>query len=527
MVGLTLYRVVTSIASTNWDEFRGPGEDPPTPTGRGEILPQHVPSSRCRVCDVCCRFPEKTSPLAPYFTADEIRRAIARGVPSARFARPEGGRIELVPDARATGFLCPAFEPATGECRIYEDRPLDCQLYPLALMWNPARTAVLLGFDRKCPFITDTLFDPAAREYARAVASRIESDVMIDRLRSHPALIGAFQEDVMVHMSLPRLAAALGCIGPPGPGSRSPEEAGLTSLTETDRTLFESALRRMKAELSDYSWPALMIWRDHLRYYWTIIDRQFCLFAESRDGLFMPLAPAGEALGQSCVRRCFEIMDSVNSNPAVSRIENLDAAMIPAFEAMGFSIRAKESEYLYTREDLVLLSGNRYKSRRWAVNRFLKDHRGQSVRIEAYRAADRDECLDLYARWKDQHRLDDPEDRMMMEDAASAHRRALEECDRLGLFGRVVRRSGKIVAYTFGYPLRPGLFCVLVEIADRSIPGLSSYLFREFCREMAGFTTVHAMGDSGLARLRRAKLSYHPSRVVESYIAAREFYPND
>ncbi len=498
-------------------------------------LPQLIPGSRCLVCDVCCRFPAKDSPLAPYFTAEEIRGAIEGGVPPERFSDPNGCRIELISHPQGEGYICPAFDPAANGCRIYDDRPLDCQLFPLALMWDPAKSTVLLGYDRKCPVLVETLFDTAPFEYARTLADRLESDEMIKTLGAHPGLVGAFQDDVMILTPLPRLTEAL--TGQPSairyphrghPQSRpSPEALGLTPLADTDRPLFESAMKWTRTELSSYSWPALMVWKDHFQYYWMIHDRQFCLFARYTDGLFMPLPPMGETLTEPAVRRCFDRMDSINANATVSRIENLDANQVAFFETMGLVVKPKEKEYLYHRETLVRLTGDRYKAKRWACNRFMREHGKNHIRLEPYRSSDRDDCLELFARWKSQHAgpgasFERPDEyQMILEDAATAHRRALEDFMALGLTGRVVRLDGRIAGYTFGYPLRPGIFCVLLEVADLEITGLSAYLFREFCRELSGYETIHAMDDSGLARLRAAKLSYHPSKILTSYIATR------
>jgi Fe-S-cluster containining protein len=491
------------------------------------LTPQLIPSSRCLACDVCCRFPEKDSPLAPYFTADEIRRAIERGVPPERFADPKGGRIELIPHPNGEGYICPAFDPNSNGCRIYDHRPMDCQLFPLALMWDPFRRTVLLGYDRKCPFVLETLFSDPLFEYGRSMAARLETDDMIRTVRAHSGLIGAYQDDVMILTPLTRLTEALTGRPTATAARPSPEAVGLTPLVDGDRPLFESTLKWTQTELSSYSWPPLVVWKDHLQYYWTIIDRQFCLFAQYVDGMFMPLPPLGQDLTEAAVRQCLDRMDAVNAHPAISRMENLDAGHVSFFEAMGWVVKPKEQEYLYDREALVRLAGDPYKTKRWACNRFVRDHRNDSVRVERYRSSDLDDCLELFDRWKKQQGESGPpssqreEERMMLEDAASAHRRALENFTALGLIGRVVRLGGKIVGYTVGYPFRPGIFCVLLEVADREIAGLSAYLFREFCRELSDYTTIHAMDDSGLERLRAAKLSYHPSKVLTSYIATR------
>lgn len=490
-------------------------------------IPQLISSSRCLACDVCCRFPDKNSPLAPYFTGEEILRAIGRGIPSERFADPKGGRIELIPHPSGEGFICPAFDPTVNGCRIYEDRPLDCQLFPLALMWDPSQRIVLLGYDRKCPVVVESLFGRGLFEYGELMAARLETDESIQILRAHSGLVGAYQEDVMILASLPRLSDAL-TGGPAGfTGRPSPESVGLTRLTDADRPMFESVLKGSPAELSSYSWPALMIWSDQFEYNWTIIEQQLCLFVKYIDGLFMPIPPLGQTLTPDAVRICFAKMDSINIRPEISRIENIDGGQIAAFEAMGLVVKPKDQEYLYDRTALARLAGDPYKSKRWACNRFERDHRHDPVRLEPYRPSDLEDCLGLFDRWKRQKaersRSDGSpdEDRMILEDAESAHRRALENFTTIGLTGRVLRLDGKIVGYTFGYPFRSGIFCVLLEVADRGIPGLSAYLFREFCREMPDFPTIHAMDDSGLQRLRAAKRSYHPAKILTSYIATR------
>ena len=120
-------------------------------------LPQLVPSRTCLQCDVCCRFPDPDSALRPYFTENEIALALAGGVVETAFPNRRGSQVILVPDPHGDGYLCPAFDAATSTCRIYEQRPLDCQLYPLALMWDEPHDQVLLGWDTKCPFMREEI----------------------------------------------------------------------------------------------------------------------------------------------------------------------------------------------------------------------------------------------------------------------------------------------------------------------------------------------------------------------------------
>jgi len=92
----------------------------------------------------------------------------------------------------------------------------------------------------------------------------------------------------------------------------------------------------------------------------------------------------------------------------------------------------------------------------------------------------------------------------------------------LGLTGRIVLFDGEVKGYSFGFPLNDETFCILFEIIDLTIKGLSQYLFREFCREMSNYRYINALDDSGLENLRRAKLSYHPCYLEPAYTITRE-----
>ena len=175
---------------------------------------QIVPSAVCATCDVCCRFPEFESALRPYFTAEEIQAAIAAGVSPDAFPDHAGTKIRLVPYEE--GFMCPAFNPKTGQCGIYHSRPLDCRLYPVAVMWDKAHDQVVMGWDAKCPFIVQKLNTPESRAYVERTARLLESDGVARTIVGNPEWVGAFQEDVLVLRPLEQITQGLHPSASPG-----------------------------------------------------------------------------------------------------------------------------------------------------------------------------------------------------------------------------------------------------------------------------------------------------------------------
>ena len=120
-----------------------------TPNPANTTLYQIIPSEVCFSCDVCCRFLEADSPLAPIFTETETEKAIVHGADPALFRPQADGKsaqIQLKP--HNDSYICPFFEPETSHCTIYPIRPLDCQLYPtpFALMLSEDGNEVVLAW---------------------------------------------------------------------------------------------------------------------------------------------------------------------------------------------------------------------------------------------------------------------------------------------------------------------------------------------------------------------------------------------
>jgi len=174
-------------------------------------LPQIVPSSRCFSCDVCCRFPEKDSFLRPFFTREEIQAAIRTGISPKFFPDPEGCQIDLIPNPLpgAQGYICPCFNAENGHCKIYEVRPLDCQLYPVALMRNEQGQGVVVGLDMKCPYVQEHRSDTAISAYVQEVASLLDSSEMLHQIDSNPSLVQRHQDDVIFLYPVEGLTRAL------------------------------------------------------------------------------------------------------------------------------------------------------------------------------------------------------------------------------------------------------------------------------------------------------------------------------
>ena len=186
-----------------------------TPNPTYATLYQIIPSEVCFSCDVCCRFLEADSPLAPIFTETETENAIAHGADPALFRPQTDGKstqIQLKP--HNDFYICPFFNSETSHCTIYPIRPLDCQLYPFALMRSKDGNEVVLGVDTLCPFGESHLETEAFQGHIRDVINYVESESVTAQIIANWSLIGDYQDTVTIVHTLAHLTDATSTANP-------------------------------------------------------------------------------------------------------------------------------------------------------------------------------------------------------------------------------------------------------------------------------------------------------------------------
>jgi len=129
-----------------------------------------VLNDKCLSCDICCRFPEKYSPLIPFFLDKEIK--------DKKYFSCIGNIYGCRIDATRTlhGYSCPYFVPETNSCREYFNRPLDCRLYPFMITYDKTYKKVILVLDKNCPYRDDLLpFCEDAVRYADDLSFKLQN----------------------------------------------------------------------------------------------------------------------------------------------------------------------------------------------------------------------------------------------------------------------------------------------------------------------------------------------------------------
>lgn len=171
-------------------------------------------------------------------------------------------------------------------------------------------------------------------------------------------------------------------------------------------------------------------------------------------------------------------------------------------------------DYLYTSESLANLVGRKLASKRNHISYFEKTF---DWKYEPITKDNIHQCELLNEHWERLNREKNPEE---IGDEHLAIKKALANFFELGLEGGILTIENEIVAFTFGEKLNNNTFCTHVEKAYGNIRGAYQMINREFARQLKDrYEFINREDDTGSEGLRRAKLSYHPHRLVIKYTA--------
>jgi len=114
------------------------------------MIKQIILKNFCLNCRLCCRFNEPDSVWVPHLLAAEKKRL-------------NEDKIKLIFSEKEKVYLCSFLEPETNKCKIYKNRPLECQLYPFLI--NLKDKKIFLSLDLRCPYIKERLNSSQVKEY--------------------------------------------------------------------------------------------------------------------------------------------------------------------------------------------------------------------------------------------------------------------------------------------------------------------------------------------------------------------------
>ena len=294
------------------------------------------------------------------------------------------------------------------------------------------------------------------------------------------------------------------------------------NITLQDKETITSYTQKSSRRNCDLSFSNLCSWRFLYDTQFAIIDH-FVLFKFWSKGQLFYMMPVGQGdLGKALKE--LQADAQKENQPfcilgACSCMKEELEAIIPG--QFSYESNRDAADYIYLRSDLATLVGKKFQAKRNHLNKFRNkypDYEYISIGPNQIQ-----ECLDLEAEWCKANNCNEHE-------GTGNERRALtyalHNFEALGLTGGLLRAEGKIVAFSFGMPINQETFGVHVEKADTTIDGAYAMINYEFANHVAEqYTYINREEDLGIEGLRKAKLSYNPTILLEKYTICLQEQP--
>lgn len=284
--------------------------------------------------------------------------------------------------------------------------------------------------------------------------------------------------------------------------------------TLADKEWVNKALEKSRFWGCEYSFGNIFLWS---KFYQTQIAqyKDFLLFKSGSEN-FCYCFPAGEGDLREAIEVIREDARACGQGFCLygvtkSAIDELETAMPGSFDYIP---SRNDFDYIYNSEDLINLPGKKYHGKRNHIARFNREQNWSYEDITPQNIA---ECLAFNALWekeKGEGVTNGLQSELEMIENAFKH------FQQLGFVGGLLRADGKIVAYTFGEEINSEIFDIHVEKALASVNGAYPMINREFAaRKLGGYAYINREEDLGEEGLRKAKLSYYPSVLLEKHRA--------
>ena len=280
-----------------------------------------------------------------------------------------------------------------------------------------------------------------------------------------------------------------------------------------DKEIISSYFRKYPSRSCERTFVNVYLWSRHYKVKYAIIENAL-VFRSEDEGEFSFAYPAGAA---DDVKRAIEfLMGYCEEKGQKFSMYNVTPEFFAQFDAWypgqyEIAYSRDDADYIYESEKLATLSGKKLHAKRNHINKFKAEH--DNWAYEPITDENLEECFQMALKWRNENGCEDnPEKNAEMCVTLNSLRLYKE----LELTGGLLRLDGEVVAFTIGEAICEDTFVVHIEKAYAEVQGAYPMINQQFIlHEAMDYQFINREEDLGEEGLRKAKLSYRPSELLE------------
>jgi len=284
-----------------------------------------------------------------------------------------------------------------------------------------------------------------------------------------------------------------------------------------DKEYFRRFLRLYNPEISELTFTNLFMWRHFYRFRYAQVDNMLVIISVPEEGVPFSYAPFGDVNKNGFKDVVLMIKEYFKKNNWKMVFSRVPESMLPFYrELFGDQAQIKldeaNSDYVYSSNDLIFLSGKKYDGKRNHINKFKKLYTFEYKKIDHSNIA---ECIRIMDEWCEEKKC---QHQHVSYCEKKANIELLNNFDELGCKGALIRVDGRFEAFTVGEMLNSNTAVIHIEKANSKVNGLYTITNQQFCEnEWNNVEFINREQDLGIEGIRKAKLSYHPVRMINKY----------
>ncbi len=288
-------------------------------------------------------------------------------------------------------------------------------------------------------------------------------------------------------------------------------------ITIESKSLFDRYMRMYNPQASELTFTNLFMWRNFYKTRYAEVNGFLCIVSAPDDGEPFAFMPIGQREGEGFVETVKALQSYFERRCWVLKFKRVVESELECFKdltAKGEDVdfEMDNSDYVYMTSELTGLKGKKYDGKRNHINKFKKLYEYEYVVLEEKYI---DECMRIMEEWclekKCAHGNNGYCEKLANIELLANY--ASLECK-----GAIVKVNGRFEGFTAGEMLNGDTAVIHIEKAKSSINGLYTFINQQFCEhEWQEAEYVNREQDLGEEGIRRAKLSYHPVKMVKKY----------
>jgi uncharacterized protein len=286
-------------------------------------------------------------------------------------------------------------------------------------------------------------------------------------------------------------------------------------ITIEDKEAVEFYLNKDSSiHLGAFTFCSLVSWEKLYHYQWAVaydtLLFKFTTVDNNEEHLLKPFGEFPMPLQELIIRYAQSLNYKLTIFGASDEFIDHHAAFAAHFDKT--KIREFDN-YLYLAENLALLKGRDFQSKRNLINQFETNNNWTGEPISAGNIS---ECHAILTNIYSENDLNTD---FYLGYEVKALDFVLEHFARLGGEGILIRADGRPVAFSIYEKLNSSTYVVHFEKALKEYKGLYQLVNRETAKNILskGFRYINREEDLGIEGLRKSKLSYHPVELSPSH----------